>query len=307
VPELDGRALAALGVDGALIEARRRLDGTRALTFLAELPALAGRWQAELGLEDARIMPGGLLSAAFACRRRDDGSRAVLKLSAAEATSAPAEAAALAAWDGTGACRLIFATTDGRAMLLDAIVPGTPVKPGEERADAERAGALLVALQRLPATRVPPAIPDAGVELAWRFDRAHRMLDGPSPGKGLVSHEEIESAREAALALHAGAPTRVMCHGDFLDKNILVGAGDEWVAIDPRPCIADPCLDAAFWCLAHRPGEQVRQRCRLISEAAGLNADRTWAWARTFAVSEAVLVRDARRSQAHHRVALSDR
>lgn len=303
--DLDVRRLAELGVDDALIARRVGLDGRDALDLLAELPALAARWQRRLGLHGAHVMPGGVLSAALACRRDADEAPLVLKLSDVHASSARAEAAALAAWDGVGACRLLWASDDGRVMLLDAIEPGMSVIPGEDAVDARRAGDLLTLLHRLPTDRIPAVVPSATDELRWRFERAHHMLDGPSHARGLISHDDIDAAHRAALRLHERSATTVMCHGDFIDKNILLDHGGGWWAIDPRPCVADPCLDAAFWSLAQRPGESVRERCGLIAAAAHIDAGRVWEWARTFAVSEAVLVTDAERARAHHSV-LSD-
>ena len=294
---MDRDALAELGVDDALIAKRARLDGERALAFMDELPALVARWQDRLDLREARIMPGGVLSAALACRRRD-GSPVVLKLSSPAAGNPYAEAMALRIWDGKGACSLLFEAEQGRVMLLQAIRPGRSVEPGEERRDARRAGALLGTLHRA----APEAIPDATEELRWRFERAHEKLDGPSYARGLVSHRDIDDAYRTALALHEQRADTVLCHGDFINKNLLVDEAGDWRAIDPRPCAADPCLDAAFWALAHRPGVEVQQRCCLIGEAARLDGDRVWAWARVFAVSEAVLVTDADRARAHHRV-----
>ncbi len=300
-PALDCQALGALGVDDELIAKRERLDGERALEFLAQLPALAARWQSRLDLEDGRIMPGGVLSAALACRRRRDGATVVLKLSAPGVASARAEAAALAAWNGVGACALEYATDDGSVLLLEAIVPGRPVGPGDDDCDdARRAGELLAQLHRLPATGIPAAIPPAAKELQWRFERAHRQLDGSSPGKGLIGHDQLDEAYRAALELDRQCASRVMCHGDFLNKNILIDTQGAWRAIDPRPCLGDPCLDAAFWCLTHRPGEQTRERCELLAAAAGLNPDRLWSWVLAFAVSETVLVTDLPRALAHH-------
>ncbi|MGO9888327.1 MAG: aminoglycoside phosphotransferase family protein [Solirubrobacteraceae bacterium] len=302
-PKLDLDGLAVLGVDDALIAKRERLDGHRALRFLAELPALAACWEARLGLHGARIMPGGVLSAALACRRRSDGAPVVLKLSARHATSPGAEAAALAAWDGVGACPLLYTAEDGRVLLLGAICPGVPVRPSDDdREDTRLAGKLLSALHRIPAERIPAGIPDAAQELRWRFERAHQQLDGPSHATGMVSHRDLDAAHKTALALHAQSRGKVMCHGDFMNKNILLDAPGNWWAIDPRPCIADRCLDAAFWSLTHRPGERVKQRCELVARTARLDADRVWAWALVFAVSEAVLVTDLPRAHAHHSV-----
>ena len=300
-PGLDRQALGALGVDDELIAKRERLDGERALEFLAQLPAQVAHWQSRLDLEAGRVMPGGVLSAALACRRRRDGASVVLKLSAPNVAGARAEAAALAAWNGVGACALQYATDDGSALLLEAIVPGGPVRPGDDaREDARRAGDLLALLHRLPASGIPAAIPPAAHELQWRFERAHRQLDGSSPGRGLISHDQLDHAHRAALRLDRQCGQRVMCHGDFLNKNILLDDEGEWRAIDPRPCIGDPCLDAAFWCLTHRPGEQVRERCELVARSAGLDPDRLWSWVLAFAVSEAVLVTDLPRARAHH-------
>lgn len=240
-------------------------------------------------------MPGGVLSAALACRCGSE--RRVLKLSGRHVTSARAEAAALAAWDGAGACRLYFAAEDGHVMLLEAIEPGTRVQPGDDGQDAMRVAALLGVLHA--ATPTPEAIPDAGQELEWRFGRAAAHLDGPSYARGLISADDVAHAREAALELHDSRGVSVLLHGDFIDKNILLDRVGNWRAIDPRPCVGDPCLDAAFWALAHRPGTGVASRCRLLAHHLGLDGGRVWAWARAFAVSEAVLVTDPERARAH--------
>jgi len=301
--ELDRGALGALGVDDALISTRERLDGERALSFLAALPALAAHWQSRLDLAGARIMPGGVLSAALECKRRSDGATVVLKLSAPAVASSRAEAAALTTWDGVGACELLHASDDGSVLLLGAVQPGNAVRPGDDdRDDARRAGELLAVLHRVAPERIPAAIPPASHELRWRFERAHQQLDRSSPGRGLISHAQIDEAHRGALALQDQCRRTVLCHGDFLNKNILLDTAGAWCAIDPRPCVGDPCLDAAFWCLTHRPGERVRGRCELLADVAGLDPQRLWAWVTAFAVAEAVLVTDLPRARAHHRL-----
>ncbi len=300
--ELDLAALAALGISPAAISIRERLDGDDALRFLAALPELAARWQRTLGVRGARSLPGGVLSAALLCEPVAGGAPVVLKLSDPRAASARAEAAALAAWGGRGACRLLWSGDEGRVLVLEAIRPGTAVSPGPERSDAAAAAALLSALHLDPAA-APAEIPPAAVELGWRFRRAHGLLDSGTFAGGMVDHAAIEAAHASALELDRGTPARRLLHGDFIDKNLLVEAGGRWRAIDPRPCIGDPCLDAAFWALAHRPGEGVRERCELVAAAAGLCAGRVWSWALAFAVSEAVLVTDRLRAQAHASVA----
>lgn len=291
-PPLDLDRLAALGVGTDLIDTRARLDGRRELAFLAALPPLVDRWQDRLELEGAEVLPGGVLSAALRCRRRADGATVVLKLSGAAAESAPAEAAALAAWDGDGACRLLWSGEQGRVMLLEAIEPGDGVAPGPEEDDVTRLAAVLERLHR--PLEPPVEVPEATAELAWRFARAHAHLDGPSFARELVTHADLQRAQAAALELAATAEQRVLLHGDLIDKNLLVEHSGRWRAIDPRPCLGDPCLDAGFWALTHRHGgAEVVSRCRRLAALAGLDAERVWAWARVFAVTEAVLVLSA--------------
>jgi streptomycin 6-kinase len=286
---LDLAALAAIGIGPHTIAERRRLEGERAVAFLGELPALVAQWRARLGLTEPRLLPGGVLSAAFLCA--SGGEEVVLKLSASYATSARAEAAALAAWEGRGACRLRFATDDGRALLLQAIRPGHRLQPLSETEDARRAAQLLGRLHLPPPW--PPQVPDAAEELRWRFERAHELLDGPSHARGLISHRDVENAHHRALGLQAESPVTVLCHGDFLDKNILRDEAGRWWAIDPRPCRGDPCLDAAFWTLSHRGGQGAAERGPLIASAMGLDPARVQAWMHVFAVSESVLAREA--------------
>jgi streptomycin 6-kinase len=295
---LDRAALAALGVDDTVIARRQQLDGDRALAFLAGLPARVARWQGEWGLGDLRLMAGGALSAVLAGRRLADGRAAMLKLSALDAHSAVAEAAALAAWDGVGACALLAAGEGSTALLLAAIEPGDAVTPsGDDAVDAADAGGLLALLHRpLP---TPAGVPDGAGELGWRFGRARRWLDEGRAVAAVAPHE-LEAAARAAGALHRSGG-RALCHGDFLDKNLLLDAGRRWWAIDPLPCIGDPCMDAGFWALHHRPGIAVRDRCDLIAAAGGMDPQRVWRWASAFAAAEAVLDVDGGRAESHLR------
>jgi streptomycin 6-kinase len=299
---LDRAALANLGVDDALVAMRRRLDGERAIAFLAQLPELAAVWQHRLGLAGGRVMGGGALSAALSCTRIADRRPVVLKLSAAPAPGARSEAAALAAWDGVGACALLEASADATALVLERIEPGSAVHAsGDERADARRAGELLALLHRRPP---PAAVPDGAPDLDWRFPRAQRWV-AAGLAAAPVSPGELDAATAAARTLHESGP-RVLCHGDFLDKNILCDGAGGWRAIDPMACASDPCRDAGFWALHHRPGTAVRERCGLVAAAAGLDADRVWRWALAFAATEAVLDVGPERAQQHLRV-LQDR
>jgi len=295
---LDRAALLDLGVDDVVVATRRRLDGEPAIAFLAALPTLAARWQRRFGLTGGRVMGGGALSAALACTRLADGRPVVLKLCAAHAPGARAEAAALAAWGGAGACALLDASAGATALVLERIEPGGAVEASDdERADARRAGELLALLHRPPP---PAAVPDGAPALDWRFPRARRWV-AAGLAAAPVSPDQLDAAAVEARALHESG-RRVLCHGDFLDKNILRDGARAWRAIDPMACVSDPCRDAGFWALHHRPGTAVRERCRLVAGAAGLDPDRVWRWALAFAATEAVLDIGPGRAESHLRV-----
>jgi len=284
---LDRDALADLGVDAAMLAARRALDGDAAIAFLAALPGLVRRWQARFGLSGAQILSGGALSATFACTRAADGRAVVLKLAASPGPQARAEAAALAAWGGAGACPLFAVGEDGAALVLARIEPGTALTPSGDDAEDARSAAALLALLHAPRQAPGAEIPPAAGWLDWRFARARRWI---AEGRAIagVSDEELDAGAAAAARLDAGG-SEALLHGDFLGKNILLDGAGRWWAIDPMPCRGDPCLDAGFWALHHRPGMGVQERCGLIARAAGLDAQRVWAWARAFAASEAAI------------------
>lgn len=77
--------------------------------------------------------------------------------------------------------------------------------------------------------------------------------------------------------------------GDFFDKNVLLGATG-YVAIDPMPCIGDPCSDVGFFASYHPPARSIATRARAIASLLGYDterAERAERWAAVWAVGEA--------------------
>ena len=108
----------------------------------------------------------------------------------------------------------------------------------------------------------------------------------------MVSHRDLDAAHKTALALHAQSRGKVRCHGDFMNKNILLDARATG-GRSTRARIADRCLDAASG--PYSPTRRAREaRCELVARTARLDADRVWAWALVFAVSEAALATTSR-------------
>src|SRR3954452_14067143 len=74
--------------------------------------------------------------------RRSDGAAAVLKLAVPWTPAAP-EAKALTVWDGAGAPSLLRTDSEGGALLLERIEPGTTFDGGDDPPHAGRVAELV--------------------------------------------------------------------------------------------------------------------------------------------------------------------
>lgn len=196
---------------------------------------------------------------------------AVLKL-ALPGQAVRAEADALAGFAGDGATRLLAADAAEGALLLERLVPGTPLAARADDDDATRiAGALIARLSR----PVP-----AGALLA----DAHgwvRILDRARAGSWPLPRDQLDRAAALFRDLAASAPPPVLLHGDLHHGNILAdGAG--WRAIDPRGALGDPAFEAVAL-LRNPPGHpavarNAQRRIAILAETTGLDARRIASW-----------------------------
>src|SRR5690348_8836323 len=146
--------------------------------------------------------------------RRGDGTPAVLKVSWLDPESVP-EPAALAAWDGRGAVRLLERADHDGAMLLERLDPGRSL---ESLPDAEAATALLGGVLRRLAVPAPAGIPrlaDTAARWATELPRDNARLGHPLPAR-LV-------AAAAATCRELGPEGTTLLHGDLHYDNVLAG------------------------------------------------------------------------------------
>lgn len=256
--------------------------GTLAHEWLNALPDTVRCWTHRWELTLEGTLAGGSVSVVLAVRT--DGNPAVLKLGAPWSEWSPAEAAALRLWNGNSAPRLVKASDDGRALLMERVVPGT--RPA--RLGIAGLGGLLMRLSR-PQLPVPREIPPLAEAVATRFRRAEENRSE------LMDLERLARARTAACAL-AAEPVRsaALVHGDFLTKNILHSAEQGLVAIDPNPAFGDPCYDAAQWAVTERPISQAPERSAAVAAYLGLDPDRQWAWVVALGAVEVCLASEER-------------
>lgn len=252
-----------------------------ARAWLAELPSLIVQVRDEFGVRLSPPFPGGSCSWVAPAVLPDD-RRVVVKIGWPH-PEMYGEAAALRAWDGTGAVRLLRHDPDRHALLLQRCEPGVQLTawPGSV-ADLLRAGCQV--LRELWRVRLPVAgnIEDLGaVTTAWAGlaeDRMARIRPGYDPG---AVADGVSLLRE----LPASAPDRVLLHGDFNPGNVL-RSDEQWLAIDPKPMIGDPGYDP--WPLLHHvddpfahpdPARVLRPRLALLTDELGVSTQRIVGWA----------------------------
>lgn len=249
-----------------MLVAQRWLNyhGQQARTWLDQAPEVAGSWAERWDLAVGKPLEGGSVSVVYSVERED--GPAVLKLAAPWSRWSREEAAALRVWDGYGAIRLLAASDDGCALLLERVSPGTPA--------TSMTGADLAALlAKLTRPAVPPDMPSLADALHLRFDRAEENRHG------LLSDAQIFRARCAAVDLAGtlqGAP--VICHGDLMSKNILMSNDRGPLAIDPNPCAGHPAYDAAQWTVTEVPVAEAPKRATAVAAALGIPADDVLRW-----------------------------
>jgi streptomycin 6-kinase len=258
--------------------------------WLERLPALitrsAHRWRLTLG----RPFLDG--TAAWTAPVRDDAGRAaVLKISFPH-DEARAEAAVLRAWGGRGAPALLADHPGDWALLLERVVPGTPLSAWDSAADERlRAGAAVASALRAAPDDVE--VPSMRVVCARWADvleeRGRRHRTDP----GLVA-----VAADLLRTLPTTGPADVV-HGDLNPGNILRSGDGRWLAIDPKPLRGDPAYDP--WPLLEQvddpfehpdPWAVLAPRVRLVADLLGLDADRVAAWGLARAMESALWIGD---------------
>jgi streptomycin 6-kinase len=208
-----------------------------------------------------------------------DGSEAVLKVGIPH-REARREADALRAFDGRGAVRLLRASEDGFALLLERCVPGTDLwSLGEEESNAVGA-TVLGQLWREPEPGAPfERLADLAAE--WCTE-----LPSEAPARGYDAGL-ITQAVATAHSLAATQPRLVLLHGDFHPSNVLAASREPWLAIDCKPLVGDPAYDLAQWlgnrCRWSEPSAvavtSLRRQIRQFSDALDLDPARVAGWA----------------------------
>ncbi|WP_433226509.1 aminoglycoside phosphotransferase family protein [Actinomadura formosensis] len=251
-------------------------DGRRWLDALpATLDAVARDWGLRLG------RPFDLSCHWVAEATPEDGGAAVLKLGPPGADHLAAEAAALAAYDGHGAVRLLAHDPARGAFLLERAVPGTPASALVPDRDEEATAAAVSVMRRLHRTPPPDCpLPRLETEGASLKDHLRRH-----PGDGPLPRHLVERAARLFDELCADPSGTVVLHGDLHHDNILRATREPWLGIDPHGYVGDPGYEAGA--LLYNPDPEDRDdallrlvpaRVEQLADGLGLPPERVVAW-----------------------------
>lgn len=211
------------------------VHGARGQAWLDDLPAridaCARRWSIEVQEPFA-----GLSYNWVAPATAEDGAPVVLKLGVPCAELA-SELAALRAWKGEGAARLIDGDSGEGALLMERVMPGERLSEAAARGDEDATSIALASMQRLHRT---PLIADVPTLASWTAGLERAQVAGFAPvlvGRALRARGE----------LLASSPAPVLLHGDLHHANLLSSERAGWLAIDPKGVIGDPAYEPAVF------------------------------------------------------------
>ncbi len=251
-------------------------EGEAARTWLARLPELVGELCVRWGLRVTGDPMHGYMALVVPVLCGD--ARCALKVSWTDDETVN-EAAALALWDGGGAVRLLDADDTAGALLLEWLDPQRRLAEADLSVAVPVAGRLLRRLAvPVPAGwpgRPVPGLRQWALDLAAELPGRWRATGRPFPERRL--DEAVEVA--AALAPRAGG---LLANRDMHYGNVLAGAREPWLVIDPKVMRGDAEFGLAplLWRRLDEAGGPagLRRRFDALVDEAGLDAELARGW-----------------------------
>ncbi len=211
---------------------------------------------------------------------RADGTAVILKLCVPDREYAT-ETAMLRQCDGRGIEQPHDADATQGAMLLERLLPGTPLRTmtDDVAATAIAATVMQQLWQPVPPDHPFPTVADWGKGFA-RHRARFGGTSGPLPAWLFARGESLF----AALVASQAAP--VLLHGDLHHDNILAAARRPWLAIDPKGVVGEPAYETGAW-LRNPPGLRAHpdaprilaRRIAQFAEILGFERERIRDWA----------------------------
>jgi streptomycin 6-kinase len=249
-------------------------EGAAGRAWAESLPALVDdlcvRWSLRIDGEPMH----GANGIAVPVVRLDDGAACVLKVAWLDQELRD-QITALALWDGHGMVRLLDASVDDGALLLERLDASRSLRSLPLEKALGVAGELL-RRQAIPRDGTPlPTVAGIACEFGeYAVERSARLGDP-------VAAYDLERAIGLAGELASVCGDLLVNH-DLHDENILAAAREPWLAIDPRVLVGVPEYGIAqllWWRMDDMDGERgLLDSFDHLVAAADLDADLAWTW-----------------------------
>jgi streptomycin 6-kinase len=164
---------------------------------------------------------------------RSDGQEIILKAGVPN-KELTTEIEALRFLDGQGAVALLEADASRGILLLERLLPGTPLSQvtDDEQATAIAAEVMGQLWRPAPASTQFPTVADWGRGL----QRLRQRFDG---GSGPFPDDLVTTAERLYAELLQSSGQAVLLHGDLHHDNILAAERHPWLVIDPKGVIGE--------------------------------------------------------------------
>lgn len=262
------------------------VHGAAGIDWLERLPALldecARRWSVTIQPPFTPLTYNYVAPAV-----RADGTDVVVKAGAPH-RELLTEMAALRFYDGRGIVQLLDADADRGIMLLERLVPGTPLTHlvDDELATVIAAHVMRELWRPTPLEHAFPSV----ANWAAGLERLRARFDG---GTGPLPAQLVERAERLFDELLGTMADPVLLHGDLHHDNILAATREPWLALDPKGVVGEPAYEVGALLRnplprildVANPGRLFARRVDLLAGELGFARERILGWG----VAQAVL------------------
>ena len=239
--------------------------GAEGRAWLERLPSLVATWARRWSLDI--LPPFQDLSYNYVAPAIQNGTPVVLKACVPN-PELSWEIQALQVFAGNKMVRLLDADAEQGALLLERLVPGTPLT---EVDDDEKETQIAAQVMRELWRPVPPDHTFATVA-GWAAG-LQRLRSHFSGGSGPFPEAMVAAAEGLFEEFVDRSPNPVLIHGDMHHQNILRSEREPWLAIDPKGVVGDPLYDVATFVSSLprtlTPAQTKKRLARRVDQLAG--------------------------------------